>query len=76
MPENKDLKRLVRERMAATGERYTEALEQLLARAPLAPLPGWTLMGDRGVDASVPVTSPNARPLPNAPQNLDFAPSS
>lgn len=31
MPENKDLKRLVRARMAATGERYTEALAHLVA---------------------------------------------
>ena len=50
MPENKDLKRLVRGRMAATGERYTEALAQILMRAPLTPLPGWTMMGDRAAD--------------------------
>jgi AraC family transcriptional regulator len=31
MPDNKDLKRLVRARMAATGERYTEALAHLVA---------------------------------------------
>lgn len=50
MPENKDLKRLVRGRMAATGERYTEALTQVLAQAPLTALPGWTMMGDQAAD--------------------------
>lgn len=50
MPENKDLKRLVRGRMAATGERYTEALTRILAQAPLTPLPGWTMMGDQAAD--------------------------
>ena len=54
MPENKDLKRRVRERMAATGERYTDALAHLLNQVPLEPLPpGWVRTGDRSVDYEV-----------------------
>jgi hypothetical protein len=33
MPQNKDLKRLVRTRMAATGENYTQALAHLQDQA-------------------------------------------
>jgi hypothetical protein len=60
MPENKDLKRLVRARMAATGERYTEALacleaewaaeREVAATATLAPLPGWIMAGGAPAD--------------------------
>ena len=32
MPQNKDLKRLVRARMAASGENYTQALAHVRAR--------------------------------------------
>ena len=42
MPHNKDLKRLVRARMAETGENYTQALTALLGETPLGSLPdGW-----------------------------------
>ena len=42
MPQNKDLKRLVRARMAETGENYTQALTALLGQTTLGPLPdGW-----------------------------------
>ncbi|MBO3750721.1 hypothetical protein J5X84_31980 [Streptosporangiaceae bacterium NEAU-GS5] len=48
MPSNKDLKRLVRERMAATGELYTQALTHILQEEPLRPLPSpWFLTGSR-----------------------------
>ena len=39
MPRNKDLKRLVRTRMAETGENYTSALAGILGETELAPLP-------------------------------------
>ena len=49
MPHHKDLKRLVRARMAETGEKYTQALTALLSETPLAPLPaGWHMSGNRG----------------------------
>jgi AraC family transcriptional regulator len=60
MPENKDLKRLVRERMAATGERYTEALARILVQTPLTPLPGWAMMGDRPLDYEFGLVPPDA----------------
>jgi hypothetical protein len=42
VPHNNDLKRLVRARMAETGENYTQALTALLDETPLGPLPdGW-----------------------------------
>jgi hypothetical protein len=48
MPQNKDLKRLVRTRMAETGENYTQALAHLQGLAALEPLPSaWHLTGDR-----------------------------
>jgi len=39
MPTQKDLKRLVRERMKKTGERYTAARAQVVAKRPLSPKP-------------------------------------
>ncbi len=46
MPQHKDLKRLVRARMAETGENYTQALTALLGEAALDPLPGgWFMAG-------------------------------
>lgn len=46
MPHNKDLKRLVRARMAETGENYTRALTALLGETALDPLPdGWFMAG-------------------------------
>ena len=48
MPQNKDLKRLVRARMAETGENYTQALTALLGEITLDPLPvGWFMAGNR-----------------------------
>lgn len=46
MPRHKDLKRLVRARMAETGENYTQALTALLGETRLDPLPdGWFMAG-------------------------------
>ena len=46
MPQNKDLKRLVRARMAKTGENYTQALTAVLGETRLDPLPeGWFMAG-------------------------------
>ncbi len=46
MPQNKDLKRLVRARIAQTGENYTRALTALLGETRLDPLPdGWHMSG-------------------------------
>ena len=51
MPQNKDLKRLVRARMAETGERYTQALTHVLGHAELDPLPAvWRVTGSRAAD--------------------------
>jgi hypothetical protein len=48
VPYNKDLKRLVRARMAETGENYTQALTSLLGGTRLDPLPdGWHMSGSR-----------------------------
>ena len=48
MPQNKDLKRLVRARMAETGENYTQALTALLSETRLDALPdGWHMSGNR-----------------------------
>lgn len=48
MPQNKDLKRLVRARMAETGENYTQAVTALLGETRLDPLPdGWFTAGSR-----------------------------
>lgn len=48
MPKDKDFKHLVRERMSETGERYTQAREETLARPRLAPIPEpWHMAGDR-----------------------------
>jgi DNA-binding transcriptional ArsR family regulator len=46
VPQHKDLKRLVRARMAETSENYTQALTALLSETRLDPLPdGWFLAG-------------------------------
>jgi len=51
VPHNKDLKRLVRARMAETGENYTQALTALLADTQLDPLPhGWHMSGSHRAD--------------------------
>lgn len=51
MPQNKDLKRLARARMAETGENYTQALTHLLGLVKLEPLPAaWHLTGSRAPD--------------------------
>ena len=51
MPQNKDLKRLVRTRMAETGENYTQALAHLQGQAALEPLPSaWHITGNRRPD--------------------------
>lgn len=51
MPQNKDLKRLVRARMAETGENYTQALTHLLGLVTLEPLPAaWQITGSRASD--------------------------
>jgi hypothetical protein len=51
VPQNKDLKRLVRTRMAETGENYTQALTHLQDRAALEPLPrAWRMTGGRAAE--------------------------
>jgi hypothetical protein len=51
MPQNKDLKRLVRTRMSETGENYTTALTAVLSAPVLDPLPdGWFMSGSRPAD--------------------------
>ena len=51
MPQNKDLKRLVRARMAGTGENYTQALAHVQGLADLEPLPAvWHITGNRAPD--------------------------
>jgi hypothetical protein len=51
VPQHKDLKRLVRARMAETSENYTQALTALLSRTRLDPLPdGWFMSGSRAAD--------------------------
>lgn len=51
MPQNKDLKRLVRARMAETGENYTRALARVQGLADLEPLPAaWHITGNRAPD--------------------------
>ena len=46
MPHNKDLKRLVRARMAETGENYTQALSVVLSTPALEPVPApWFISG-------------------------------
>jgi hypothetical protein len=46
VPQHKDLKRLVRARMAETSENYTQALTSLLSETRLDPLPdGWFMAG-------------------------------
>jgi hypothetical protein len=46
VPQHKDLKRLVRARMAQAGENYTQALTALLGETRLDPLPdGWHMSG-------------------------------
>jgi hypothetical protein len=48
VPQHKDLKRLVRARMAETSENYTQALTSLLSETRLDPLPdGWFTAGSR-----------------------------
>jgi hypothetical protein len=54
VPRNKDLKRLVRARMAETGERYTHALTHVLGQTRLEALPEpWHLTGSRAADYEV-----------------------
>jgi hypothetical protein len=54
VPQNKDLKRLVRARMAETGERYTQALTHILSLTRLEALPvSWSLTGSRASDYEV-----------------------
>jgi hypothetical protein len=51
MPQNKDLKRLVRARMAETGENYTQALSAVLGATGLEPVPGpWHMSGSHRAD--------------------------
>ncbi|MDQ2811469.1 MAG: hypothetical protein M3Z75_06195 [Actinomycetota bacterium] len=51
MPQNKDLKRLVRARMAESGENYTQALTHVLGRVDLEPLPApWQITGSPARD--------------------------
>lgn len=51
MPKDKDFKHLVRERMSETGERYTQAREEILARPKLAEIPKpWHMAGDRSAE--------------------------
>jgi hypothetical protein len=51
VPQHKDLKRLVRARMAETSENYTQALTALLGETSLDPLPGgWFMAGSRPAD--------------------------
>ena len=51
MPYNKDLKRLVRTRMAETGENYTQALSALLNPPELEPVPApWHVSGTHGAN--------------------------
>jgi hypothetical protein len=51
VPQHKDLKRLVRARMAETGENYTQALTALLSQTALDPPPeGWHMSGNRRAD--------------------------
>ena len=62
MPQNKDLKRLVRARMAETGKNYTQALAHLRDQAVLEPLPAaWRMTGSR-----VPDYGPACCPRPAA----------
>lgn len=51
MPQHKDFKRLVRARMAETGENYTRARTALASETRLDPLPdGWHMAGSRPAD--------------------------
>jgi hypothetical protein len=51
VPKNKDLKHLVRSRMAETGENYTKALARLEGPVTLEPLPAaWRITGGRAPD--------------------------
>jgi hypothetical protein len=51
VPQNKDLKRLARARMAQSGENYTQALTALLGETRLDPLPdGWHMSGSHRAD--------------------------
>ncbi len=52
MPQNKDLKRLVRTRMAETGENYTQALTHLQGQAALEPLPAAWAAGSASAPCS------------------------
>jgi hypothetical protein len=51
VPQNKDLKRLVRARMAETGENYTGALAHVQGRPDLDPLPAaWHITGSQAAE--------------------------
>jgi hypothetical protein len=70
MPQNKDLKRLVRARMAASGENYTQALVHVRAGEWLDPLPAaWHLTGSRADDYELRGADAEHRghPLPTPP---------
>jgi hypothetical protein len=61
VPYKKDRKRLVRARMAETGENYTQALTALLGEQALDPLPdGWFLAGTRPAEYAAGLLSPAA----------------
>lgn len=61
MPQNKDLKRLVRARVAETGENYTQALTALLGETRLDPLPdGWFKAGTRAAEYTAGLLPPAA----------------
>src|SRR5580704_18747069 len=54
VPQNKDLKRLVRARMTETGENYTQALTYLRGQVDLEPLPAaWQITGNRARDSEM-----------------------
>ena len=51
MPNHKDLKRLVRTRMAETGENYTQALSAVLSTPGVEPVPApWRISGTHHVN--------------------------
>jgi hypothetical protein len=65
MPENKDLKRLVRARMQKTGEAYTAARAHIINKKPRARV--------RARAAVVPIPDSVVKPLPNEPGPKEYA---
>jgi hypothetical protein len=60
VPQHKDLKRLVRARMAETGENYTQALTSLLSETSLDRLPdGWFIAGTHGTEYDAGLLAPS-----------------